>query len=685
MATEEAVLSPTFDDWFKTLSNIFQAAGDIDDVSDKFSQCPSDEEKFAFLWDMDIIHSSLNIPSDYEGKSSVKAKELRSKGNEAFQKNSYTMALEFYTQSVAFAPNRSVADGSSKSINPVELALAFANRSAALFHMKKYTSCLQDIKYAVHNEYPKDLAYKLLDRKAKCNFQLGNYDEAELFWQEAKSSLEKSNLSPHRKKTWEQNFDQDLSRCTKLSDTPVKLDNAPSSTQSIQCDASLPVVADKNDETFEALSSACEVCFSSEGGRYIVAARDIVPGEVLVVEKPYSSVMLPKATSKNCHHCYMIELSLLPCFYCHSVMFCSVSCRNEAWFAYHQAECPCLDIIKTSGIGKFGQLAVRTITMSTLQKMLQKRSSFRSATNKRDKRLLGCNEKGKYLSNSYETIYCLVTHGRERPVHNLFRRAALALYLIKCMQTSGYFTDNDGKPLDTKENMVFIGGMIMSLLQLLPCNAHEISELELIPNEVALSVPVEIGAGIYSTLSLFNHSCDPTVTRNFYGDTCVVRAIKCIMKGEEVSDNYGAVYPIYGKKERLEKLKPQYYFNCQCHACTADWPMYDGIPCTSPRFKCSNCSSPLVTPAGATASAVCTKCDFQNNVSSMITKLQSASADYGDNFRLLLSGDVTAALPGLLKHLEIMQKLLVLPWQEFSNCQEAVKQCFSVMSNCWIR
>ena len=44
----------------------------------------------------------------------------------------------------------------------------------------------------------------------------------------------------------------------------------------------------------------------------------------------------------------------------------------------------------------------------------------------------------------------------------------------------------------------------------------------------------EIGAGIYSTVSLFNHSCGPAVVRHMYGQTCVSRAIKTVYAGDEI-------------------------------------------------------------------------------------------------------------------------------------------------------
>ena len=53
-------------------------------------------------------------------------------------------------------------------------------------------------------------------------------------------------------------------------------------------------------------------------------------------------------------------------------------------------------------------------------------------------------------------------------------------------------------------------------------------------NRCVCTAGTEIGAGIYSTVSLFNHSCGPAVVRHMYGQTCVSRAIKTVYAGDEI-------------------------------------------------------------------------------------------------------------------------------------------------------
>ena len=54
------------------------------------------------------------------------------------------------------------------SLESRDLALALANRSAVLFSLKAYNLALDDIRLALESGYPKELRYKLLERKVNC-------------------------------------------------------------------------------------------------------------------------------------------------------------------------------------------------------------------------------------------------------------------------------------------------------------------------------------------------------------------------------------------------------------------------------------------------------------------------------------------------------------------------------------
>ena len=81
---------------------------------------------------------------------------------------------------------------------------------------------------------------------------------------------------------------------------------------------------------------------------------------------------------------------------------------------------------------------------------------------------------------------------------------------------------------------MYVGGLLLRHLQSVACNAHEVSRLALCDDvsdgarkqqqqPMAHAFADGIGAGIYALLSMFNHSCDPHVTRTFRGSLCQVR------------------------------------------------------------------------------------------------------------------------------------------------------------------
>lgn len=60
---------------------------------------------------------------------------------------------------------------------------------------------------------------------------------------------------------------------------------------------------------------------------------------------------------------------------------------------------------------------------------------------------------------------------------------------------------------------IYVGSLLLRNLQILQFNAHEISELEMHDGKLDNSKSNFIGGGLYPTLSLFNHSCDPGIVR----------------------------------------------------------------------------------------------------------------------------------------------------------------------------
>lgn len=108
----------------------------------------------------------------------------------------------------------------------------------------------------------------------------------------------------------------------------------------------------------------------------------------------------------------------------------------------------------------------------------------------------------------------MVIHEKERPTYSFLQYAFMSTFLVKFLEANNYFdSDTSGKMNEScDEDRTFIGGLIIRNLQVLQFNSHEIFDL-LKSSKTGDRQTVAIGAGLYTTLALFNHSCNPSIVR----------------------------------------------------------------------------------------------------------------------------------------------------------------------------
>lgn len=111
-------------------------------------------------------------------------------------------------------------------------------------------------------------------------------------------------------------------------------------------------------------------------------------------------------------------------------------------------------------------------------------------------------------SHDYRTIYGLIRHEDKRNENSFFQYTFLATFLIDLLTAVGYFELDE----NVDDSVIFIGTLILRNLQFLQFNSHEIFDLLKHKRDNSTQT-VSIGAGLYSTLALFNHSCNPSIVR----------------------------------------------------------------------------------------------------------------------------------------------------------------------------
>ncbi|KAJ4437491.1 hypothetical protein ANN_17635 [Periplaneta americana] len=206
-------------------------------------------------------------------------------------------------------------------------------------------------------------------------------------------------------------------------------------------------------------------------------------------------------------HLLRLEAAV-PCHTCSNVAFCSVACQTEALATHHAVECTILETLWASGASIICLMALRILSQRGLKYFLDLRDCL-----SKDCDVVKKSE--KYCPTDYRTVYNLVGHsGARTPLDFLFRTDT-AVLLFRCLKVAGFFSGQISESAHgLTSDEIFVGGLLLRHLQLLQFNAHEVSELQLeATNKLNSARSVFLGGGLFPTLALFNHACDPGIIR----------------------------------------------------------------------------------------------------------------------------------------------------------------------------
>lgn len=173
------------------------------------------------------------------------------------------------------------------------MGVILANRSACLYHLEHHDYALTDVEEALRVGYPKDLLYKLEERRARCLLGLKRHGEAVVAFRGALKALDNAKLLLEKKQKLEADIrvmlavmEKGNQMATKTGKLAKKLEKQNHSGKSA------PKMEDCN-SLYPACSKAVQI--RDDGGnigRHAVATRNIEPGEILVIEKPHSASLL---------------------------------------------------------------------------------------------------------------------------------------------------------------------------------------------------------------------------------------------------------------------------------------------------------------------------------------------------------------------------------------------------------
>ncbi|PNF41902.1 hypothetical protein B7P43_G15535 [Cryptotermes secundus] len=450
-------------------------------------------------------------------------------------------------------------------------------------------------------------------------------------------------------------------------------------------DATLPSVTWQQHSRYVSASSAVKIEENKDMGRFAVAGKEVKVGDTLVVESAFVAVLLAEHAGTHCFHCFRRLEAAYPCNQCTRVAFCSVACQSEALATHHAVECPILETLWSSGASIICLMALRILSQRGLKYFLDMRDILKK----------GCdvvNSSQKYHPTDYRTVYNLVGHSGMRTALDFLLRTDTAILLFRCLKVAGFFNMH---PSESEQELmpdeVFVGALLLHHLQLLQFNAHEISELQLEkPNKIDSARSVFLGGGLFPTLALFNHSCDPGITRYFQGTTVIARAIKNIHCGEMIAENYGPIFTQTPRAERQATLKSQYKFDCLCVPCNEDWPMFNNMNQGIMRFRCTGtedgkirkCNNVIIVPTDTSDFMIrCAVCKENTNILRGLKVLQDTDAMFHKATQLMDEGKVRQALDKYTEILGLLDSILAPPFKDFHLCQQAIRHCMLSFGN----
>lgn len=334
--------------------------------------------------------------------------------------------------------------------------------------------------------------HKVWLRKAKCHDELHEKDAAIAAYKEALNCLSFADVEDNiRKKKI-----SEIQKCMQAIAAKPQQSNA---------------IVKRAKHDFQGgkvyVSAHSAVAFDEDDvqGRYAIAARDIELGTIIIEEDAHCAVLISEKVLSNCQHCLLATIQPVACTKCDRVIFCSLKCAEIARETYHKYECNIQPTVFQYGASINCSMALRIITQRNLQFFNDIKSSL-------DKPHTG---KSKiYTSDSYKNMYHLCRNENHSKKEHLVHYSCMAVFLLRLLKISGYFGNNSNDST-LSEDEAFIGSLILRHLQALQFNAHEISELSNIDlnGDVINYQSDYIGGGVYPTLALFNHSCDPSIVR----------------------------------------------------------------------------------------------------------------------------------------------------------------------------
>lgn len=166
--------------------------------------------KIKFVYNSRVV-STFTIPTTFKKKDLGIAENLKEAGNREFGKGNYEVALQLYKRSILTIP---LTEG-----NQEMLAVTSANQSAALFRLGRYNETLDVIENVLRLPYPKELEFKVRERRARSYEATFQFKLAEKEFRETMNSINYASMTAAKKKEMKNEIQKVIRRMASQKDS----------------------------------------------------------------------------------------------------------------------------------------------------------------------------------------------------------------------------------------------------------------------------------------------------------------------------------------------------------------------------------------------------------------------------------------------------------------------------------
>ncbi|RWS02785.1 SET and MYND domain-containing protein 4-like protein [Dinothrombium tinctorium] len=375
------------------------------------------------------------------------------------------------------------------------------------------------------------------------------------------------------------------------------------------------------------LENACDgmrIFVDENKGRCVKATEKIKNGKVLVAQWPLVAWLRPSLYRLYCNYCFRrLNSQLYPCLKCTKVRYCCRICQIKAWKDYHSIECAALGSLKKAS---FGHMALR----------LAIRYGFDNTLSAEEKAY--CEQ---YFGNNTRSVKSLVSkYGKCDQIFRVYMIIA-AILMTKIAERLSITDHKRHFAVNASVLVEFIFKILVNCYYIYDEDVKRSGYWDILTSS---SKTFEIGIGIYSTASLFAHSCDSNAHRFCLGSKLVLLASNTIEIGEEICINYGTWLSEYTYEERRNFLLETFGFICMCAACR------DKAENVQFALRCPKCDNALIWNSKNVKENHCLGCDAKHlDLSKQFEMIAAADrfSEYGRSY--LKSKDFDTALIFLQK------------------------------------